>query len=331
VTSWRGSASARSRVVPQDALAGGLELGLAGGVELLRDVAVMPRAVDLDDQALLWPAQVGEVGPGARGGADDQPLVDVRVCKAGGKHEIQHRVLVAAVGRRRAAGDDRRDPPRPGVTVGAEQDGGELPHAGEALRLGLAHESLQALVGELRGDLEDGASRRRARDPVQAGRIARIQEACAVKTDARAVAMARTADRHVDRAVVPAHEGGERARGPVAEERDVAAGENGGHEACGQRVPPMTHGVYADVQAVQPALAHPPRDGGAIEPARRELVGPDAAVLARCFACGLQVRRCGESSTRSDTHSPPPRSAPRLPCIVRACRRSRYETRRDHD
>ena len=57
--------------------------------------------------------------------------------------QVEHDVLVAADGRRRASGDDRGDPARAAVAVGAAQDVRELMDVRQALGLRLANDAFR--------------------------------------------------------------------------------------------------------------------------------------------------------------------------------------------
>jgi hypothetical protein len=68
------------------------------------------------------------------------------VLQAGGEDEIEYDVLVAAVRRRGARGDDSGEPACGPVPVGAAQDVGDLADVGQALGLRLADRPLQTAV-----------------------------------------------------------------------------------------------------------------------------------------------------------------------------------------
>lgn len=69
----------------------------------------------------------------------------------------------------------------------------------------------------------------------------------------------------------------------------------------------VADGVDARVHPVQRAFAHPPRDGGTVEPAVGELIDTDQPVLPRGHVSYPPVgRRRVDSCTRSDTHSTHP-------------------------
>ena len=104
----RSTVSARrvDRLVPgdaDDALAEGLEEGLALGVVLAGEAVVVPGgAVGLDDEAPAGPAEVGDDAFVI----DREQDVDVGVLEAGVEEEVEHRVLELAPGGRWARGED---------------------------------------------------------------------------------------------------------------------------------------------------------------------------------------------------------------------------------
>ena len=124
----------------QDAFAGGLEVGLPVGVELLGEAAVVPGAVDFEDEALGGPAEVGNVA-----GALEW-LVDVGVLEAGAQDEVEDDVLVGAPRRGGSGCDEGGEPFRCPVAVGSLERLGELADGREVLGLGLANETFEAFV-----------------------------------------------------------------------------------------------------------------------------------------------------------------------------------------
>ena len=66
----------------------------------------------------------------------------------------------------------------------------------------------------------------------------------------------------------------------MAEGRVLAAGEHRRHELRVEGVAGIADGVDARVETMKPAFLDAPGDGGTIQPAGRELVRPDAPMLA---------------------------------------------------
>lgn len=108
------------------------------------------------------------------------------------------------------------------------------------------------------------------------------------------------ADRHVDGAIVPAHERCERRRRPATEERAVAAGEHGRSEVRVEVVRGVPDGVDAVMHAMQVSFRDAPGDGTVVESAGDELVEPDPAVLLRRDVGHPQIGGCVETTTARD-------------------------------
>ena len=295
--SCRGSAKACSFVVRRTRSPAASSSAWRSASSCLRERVIVPCAVDLEDEPLGRPAQVGEVRRSRGGRTDDERLVDLRVLEALVEHEVEHLVLVAAVRRRRAGGDDRGDAPGVGMAVRTPQHRLELAHARELLGLRLTHEPLQAPVGQLRRDLQDRPRGRCGRDAVDARRVARVQRPRALKADPRAPARRRAPHGDVDRAVIPAHQSRRRARCPLREERFLAPGEHGSHEVRVERLGRVADGVYARSErgAATPSSpgAPPPHDRGHTPRA------DPCAARPCCRAARCAARRSGGASNRA--------------------------------
>jgi hypothetical protein len=88
--------------------------------------------------------------------------------------------------------------------------------------------------------------------------------------------------RDVDRAVERLQEAPEDRGGAVTEDRALAAGEDGGHEAPVEAQAPMADGVDAAVNAVEAAAGDSTRNRALIDTRLVEQRDSDRTVLARC-------------------------------------------------
>lgn len=137
------------------------------------------------------------------------------------------------------------------MAVRASEDVGDLAHARPVLGLRLAHRAPELLGGEVGGDVQACARGGRDRDAVVAGDVVLRVKLAAVDAQARLGSALVAEHDHVHWATDPRPVLPQRRRREAAEDRSLAAGEDGGHEVPVQRPRLMADGVDAVVDAVK--------------------------------------------------------------------------------
>jgi hypothetical protein len=163
----------------------------------------------------------------------------------------------------------------------AIKDALELRRRQEVAELGLGEHALERALIELGGQIERGPCRRGERDPEPPPDVARIETASVVDPYSGAALHAARGHGDVDRAARRRANTPDPRDGLVAQERALAAGEDGRDLAPEAGRGTMSDEVHASVQAVEVPPSDPAGDRAASEAAGVELRGRHHAVLAR--------------------------------------------------
>ncbi len=118
-------------------------------------------------------------------------------------------------------------------------------------------------------------------DPVVSHDVSPMQRAGAMDPQPSDAPGARADDGDLDESLLPAHEVEVRGSSEPAEVRDLAGGEDCGHEARVEREPGVAHGVHASEHRMQAAVADSPAYRIRVEPARAKLARIDLPFLLR--------------------------------------------------
>ena len=261
--------------------------------------AVERVAVDLDDQALLAPHEVGNVAA--------ESLVRLRHRQAGLSHELQERLLGprAGDGHRVLVAAHLRQPRRAAPSAVARQRRLDLGAVDEPPADALADRVAQAVAREDGGDLEQRPRRRADPQALVPAEFALVDRLDAVDVDALAGATFAPHDGHLDlrRRLLdqPPHECGR----TVADEAALAAREQRGKFERQRRQYAAPDRVDGVEHRVKPTARHPVRDRVLVEAARRELVSPDERALARRDPCHGLIPRATHSEFLTTRLRPP--------------------------
>jgi hypothetical protein len=292
-------ARAGNRLVPghpHDPLAVRLEDRLAFGVSLAREPVVVPgAAVGFDDEARLRPSEVGDDAAPANG----QRHVYAGMCETAAQHEVEYDILELAAGRRRARGDDPREPLRTGTRAEPSARLEQLADVDALQRLRLPDGTAELPIAGRGCKVDERSCGRGQRDAVMPSAVGRVERRGAVHAQARVTPSAPSRHRDLGSPVVPPNEAPDGRRRVVTQDRSRAAGLHGSEEEALQRRVGMADGIDAPVQRMQATTPDAAHHGVVRETARVELRQRDHAPLLRGELGDARVGSIAHTATES--------------------------------